>query len=212
MQSPAASGPVVAPPGFRGPDSPWTPPSPDRTPPPAVTAPPAAPPLATAPVPDSPSSPSRGPGARIGSLLGLSRPAGDRTPTDTSSADGPTDRPGATSPAPPRKPPIKVDAKLIEDAAGAILGVAVLLGVWAVRARSKQRRTLRRPDEEDQADATEALGRILHRRANLAQWAPDLIDTCIIIGAAGSYAGRGPLTTPLAPVVPVEPVAMEVDA
>lgn len=211
MQS--QNGPVVAAPGFRGPDSPWTPPDPGRTPPPPSTAPPvAAPAPATDPAPDSPPSRSPRPGARLGALLGLSRGASDPTRTDTSSADGPTDRPGATSPAPPRKPPIKVDAKLIEDAAGAILGVAVLLGVWAVRARSKQRRTLRRPDEEDQADATEALGRILHRRANLAQWAPDLIDTCIIIGAAGSYAGRGPLTTPLAPVVPVEPVATEVDA
>jgi hypothetical protein len=201
------SPPVVAAPGFGQPDSAWNPPNPGRTPAPATATPaPAATPAPEAPADSRPSSHSQPPGGPLANLLRLNRRAGDPTRTGTSLEDGPTD------PAPaPRRTPVKVDAKLIEDAAGALIGVAIVAGVWAVRARYKGRRTLRRPDDADQADAAEALGRILHRRAALAQWAPDLIDACILLGAAGNYANRGPLTTPLAPVVPVEPIDTEVD-
>lgn len=194
--------PVVMTPAFRTPESPWSSPDPNRNPPaPATDKPTPAP----APATDSQSSPSPRQGGRLANLLPFLPSSGDPTRTGTSSEDGPTDPPA------PRRPPVKVDAKLIEDAAGALIGIVILAGVWAVRARSKQRRTLRRPDESDTADAAEALGRILHRRATLAQWAPDLIDACVIIGAAGTYAGRGPLTIPLAPVVQAAPTTPEVD-
>lgn len=136
--------------------------------------------------PPPPPSPQSDPAAASEHRKSLAQKlAGIRT--GTSSEDG---APAARSTVAPEF----MTKEAAQGAAAAMLGVLLMAGALAVRARYRRGRKLRQPTDDEERRIVDPIGRILHRHIPKGLTV-DVFDGLAAAAAFGTYVNNGDLTT-----------------